>query len=439
MITFLTSAAAFLFALGLIVFVHELGHHVVAKAFGVRVLTFSLGFGKRLWGFRHGGTDYRISALPLGGYVRMAGEHPDENSGDQSDFMSKPRWQRILVYLAGPAMNGVLSVALFTGVFMYGIGVQGLQNLEPIVDIVQDDSPAATAGIEPGDRILAVDGKSISTWSDLDFVVTTSVGKTLALTVQRGDDTLQKELVPRLIPHYEIGDAGFAPKVFLRTSVVFEGSPAHKAGFKAGDAVLAVDGKPISSSDPQAFVDFIEPAAGRPVEIQIRRGERLETLTVVPEDIGGKGKIGVELGIYRPLPFGEAVVQSVYYNVEIVDKTLQVLGKLFTRDIAPKSALSGPIEIAAWSGRAAQRGFKDLIFLMGFLSISIGFMNLLPIPVLDGGHIAILLVESLMRRDLSLQLRERFTQAGLIFLMLLMSVVIYFDLSKNLPGLFGGS
>lgn len=437
MITFLTSALAFLFALGLIVFVHELGHHLVAKAFGVRVLTFSLGFGKRLWGFEHGGTDYRVSALPLGGYVRMAGEHPEENVGDPGDFMNKPRWQRILIYLAGPLMNGVLSVALFTGVFMHGISVQGLQNLDPVVEIVQEDSPAEAAGLQSGDRVLSVNGESVATWSDLDFIITTSVGKTLTLEVQRGDETLETELVPRKISRYEIGDAGFAPRVFLRTSVVIEDSPAFKAGFRAGDAVLSVDGKPITTG--QAFVDEIEPAAGREVQVEIQRGEETQILTVIPDEIDGKGKIGVHLGIYRPLPFGEAVVQSVYYNVEIVDKTLQVLGKLFTRDIAPKSALSGPIEIAAWSGRAAQRGFDDLIFLMGFLSISIGFMNLLPIPVLDGGHIAILLAESVMRRDLSLELRERFTQAGLIFLMLLMSVVIYFDLSKNLPGLFGGS
>ena len=436
MITVFTNIAAFIFALGVIVFVHEFGHHLVAKIFGVRVVTFSLGFGKRIWGFEHGGTDYRVSALPLGGYVRMAGEHPDEKTGDSGDFMSKPRWQRILIYLAGPAMNVVLSVALFAGVFMQGITIQGLQDVDTVVGFMLEGSAAEEAGLQVGDHILAVDGDPVDKWGDLAFIVSTSVGKTLSLDVERAGDRLRFDLVPKADSRHGIGDAGFAPKLLLRTSEIRKGSPAEKAGFQAGDAVLKANGKPVTTD--QTFVDEIQPNADREVEVEVLRGDEILTLTVVPENVDGKGLIGVQLGIYRPLPLGEALVESVRFNIDIIDKTFQVLGKLFTRDIAPKSALSGPIEIAVWTGQAAQQGFKELIYLMGFLSISIGFMNLLPIPVLDGGNIAILLIESVMRRDLSLALRERFTQAGLIFLMLLMSVVVFFDLSKNLPGLFGG-
>lgn len=431
----LVSIPAFLFALGVIVFVHELGHHLVAKIFGVRVLTFSLGFGRRIWGFEHGGTDYRVSAVPLGGYVRMAGDLPEDHSGQPDDLLSQPRWQRILIYLAGPAMNVVLSVALIAAVFMHGFPVQGLQGAPPVIGIVGEDSPAAQAGLVPGDRIVAVDGQAIELWGDLEFTVTTSPEKTLRVAFERNGEKLETDLTPNKVSRHEFGDAGFFPKLRLRLSVVFEDTPASRAGFQSGDAVIRVDGEPLSS--PRDFVDRIEPKAGQQVAIEVMRGEVLETLTVTPDDVDGKGRIGVQLGFFRPLPFGEAVTESVHYNIDIVDKTMQVIGKLLTREMKAKSALSGPIEIASTAGRAAKQGFKELIFIMGFLSISIGIMNLLPIPILDGGHITILLIESVMRRDLSMVVKERFSQVGLVLLTLLMAMVILFDLSKNLPGLFG--
>ena len=184
------------------------------------------------------------------------------------------------------------------------------------------------------------------------------------------------------------------------------------------------------------FVAYIQAHAATEVQLEVLRRKRLLILPVIPEEASGKGKIGVEIGSYRRLSFGEAIVESVKFNVEIIDKSIQVLGMLLSNKIAAKSALSGPIEIAAWSGRAARRGFKELLYTIGFLSISIGFMNLLPIPILDGGHISILVVESLLRRDLSLRLKERITQLGFMMLMTLMAVVIFFDLSKNLPSLF---
>ncbi|MEM8993206.1 MAG: site-2 protease family protein [Acidobacteriota bacterium] len=435
MIQFLVSIPAFLFALGVIVLVHELGHHLVAKLFGVRVLTFSIGFGRRIWGFEHGGTDYRIAAVPLGGYVRMAGDLPDDHTGKPDDLLSKPRWQRILIYLAGPAMNVVLSVALIAAVFMHGFPVQGTQGAPPVIGIVGEDSPAEKAGLEPGDRIVAVDGEEVELWNDLEFHVTTSPEKTLRLSVDRDGETFETELVPNKVSRHEFGDAGFFPKLRLRLSVVFEDTPAQRAGFRSGDAVIRVDGEPIFS--PIEFVEKIEPRAGESIAIEVMRGDALQNLTVVPDDVDGKGRIGVQLGFFRPLPFGEAVVESVRYNIDIVDKTIQVIGMLLTREMKAKSALSGPIEIANTAGRAAQRGFKDLIFIMGFLSISIGIMNLLPIPLLDGGHITILLIESVMRRDLSMTVKERTSQVGLVMLLLLMAMVIFFDLSKTLPGLFG--
>ncbi len=425
---------AFIFSLGVIVFVHELGHFLVARFFGVRVLVFSLGFGKTIWGFQRGGTDYRIARIPLGGYVRMGGEMPEERTGAPDDFLSKPRWQRILIYLAGPVMNVVLSIALIAGVFMHGIEMQAIEEIPAVVGLVEEGSPAEAAGLVEGDRIARVDGEPVTLWKDVSFAFATAAEKEVSLVVLRGEQRLEMVVIPAKNPRYQFGDAGVFPRQQLRTSIVLRDTPAERAGFRSGDEVRRVDGREILS--PQDFVDYINQRPGVEIEVGVlRRGEPL-TLKVTPMDVDGKGLIGVRLGSFRQLPLGEALVASVRFNLEIVEKSAEILGKLFTREIAPQSAISGPIEIAALSGRAARRGLKDLLYTMGFLSISIGFMNLLPIPVLDGGHITILLVESLLQRDLSLTVKERITQAGFMMLMTLMALVILFDLSKNLPYLF---
>ncbi|MCP4657992.1 MAG: RIP metalloprotease RseP [bacterium] len=432
----LTSVPAFVFALGAIVFFHEFGHLLVAKLFGVRVVTFSLGFGKRLWGFAHQGTDYRISVVPLGGYVRLGGELPGEHSGDPREFLSKPRWQRILVYLAGPAMNVVLAVALIAFVFMHGVEMQAMQEIPSIVGFVDEDSSAEQAGLRPGDRIVRVAGKEVDKWKDVAFAFATSPERPVSVELVRDGRPLTTTVIPIKDPRYELGEAGVWPEVRARFSEILRNTPAARAGFRSGDELYGVDG--LAIVDIRDFIDYIETHAGVEVRIRVqRRGEEL-VIPVVPEEIEGKVRIGVQLGSYRELPFGEAVIESVKFNVEIVRMSAVLIGKLFSREISARSTLSGPIEIAAISGRAARRGWKDLLYTMGFLSISIGLMNLLPIPVLDGGHISILVVESFMRRDLSVVIKERITQLGFMVLVTLMAVVIFFDLAKNLPSLISG-
>lgn len=435
LLTAVTYPLAFLVSLGVIVFVHEFGHFAVAKAFGVKVLTFSIGFGKRLLGFQRGGTDYRISALPLGGYVRMGGEMPEEATGDPDEFVSKPRWQRILVYLAGPAANVVLAVVLIAGVFMSGHFAQGLQNLPPEVGFVAEGSAGEAAGLEPGDRILSVGGEPVETWDDFSFLVATSPEKPMELRVERGDEIFETTLVPTKEERNEIGESGLGPELQLRLVAVLEGTPAEEAGLESGDRILTLDGEPVSRVE--TFVEKVEPRAGEAIEIRVLRDGAERAFTVVPEDVEGKGRVGVSIGYYQPLPLGEALHASVLYNLDVVKKTGEVLAKLFQREVSAKSTLSGPIEIARYSGEAARGGLKSLVFMIGFLSIAIGIMNLLPIPILDGGHITLLLVESAMRRDFSLRVKERFTQVGFFLLMTLMAMVIFFDLSKNLPSLFG--
>ncbi len=432
---FLSNALAFVFALGVIIFVHELGHLLAAKGFGVRVLTFSLGFGRRLWGFRRGGTDYRVAIIPLGGYVRMGGEDPEEGSGDPSDFLNKPRWQRVLVYLAGPAMNVVLAIVLVAVVFMVGAEVPGAQDIPPVVGSIAEGSPAAEAGLALGDRIVSIDGRKVSKWDEVHFAVTTSPERRLTLEIAREEGLLTLELTPRKVPRYEFGDAGFYAKVLPHVSRVFAGSPAERAGFRPGDEVRGVDGRPIV--DHRDFIGYVEASAGREVEVEVLRGETPVRLRVVPEATERGGKIGVELTYSRRYPPLRALAESVKFNWRVAEQTFAVLGKIATGKLAAKSAISGPIEIAAHAGAAARRDYTDLLFLMGLISISIAIINLLPIPVLDGGQITLLFVETALRRDLSLRLKERINQAGFMLIVVLMAVVLYFDLVKNIPSLSG--
>lgn len=434
--TFLTYILSFAFTLGVIVLLHELGHFVVAKAFGVRVLTFSIGFGNRVAGFQRGGTDYRISALPLGGYVRMGGEQPEEATDDPQDFVNKPRWKRILVYLAGPAMNFVLSLSVMAALFMVGIYIQGLQDTRPLIGRVDPGSAGEKAGFQPDDLVLAVDAKKVALWKDFAFIVATAADRQLKVEVQRAGGRQELLLTPTREPRDGYGETGIYPKLQPKVAGVVAGKPAEQAGLRAGDTLLKVDGQPIS--DMLQFVKAIEEKPGQKVDIEVLRQEQILSVAVITEAVEGKGKIGVQLGYFRRLPLGEALVESWRYNLEIIGKTFQVIGKLFHRELEAKTALSGPIEMAKMSGDAAKEGLDSLFLMMAFLSISIGILNLLPIPLLDGGQIFILLVESLLRRDLSMRVKERFAQAGFMILMVLMATVIYFDLSKNLPALFGG-
>ncbi len=431
----LIAVAAFLLVLGVIVFIHEFGHFAVAKLFGVRVLVFSLGFGKRLAGFDFRGTDVRLSAIPLGGYVQMWGDLPEDRSGSSDELTAKPRWQRILIYLAGPAMNVVLSVGLIAAAFMSGIAEQAYQDMPSVIGHVVEGSRAEAAGLVRGDQVIEVDGKPVDRWGDLMFALQLAPEKPVLLKVVGEGGEREVTVTPEIIEPYAIGEAGIQPSFRTQVADVLVDTPADRAGLQQGDVLREVDGLPIYG--PGDFIEYVQERPDVEVMITLERGDAVLETPVTPEMVEDRGQVGIRIGLFRKLGFGEAVVASVRYNAEIVTKSVSLIGKLLTNEVAPKSALSGPIEIASISGRAAKRGWRELIFTMGFLSISIGFMNLLPIPVLDGGHITILLIESVIRRDLSTVIKERMTQVGFMLLMMLMVMVLYFDLAKNLPSLPG--
>jgi regulator of sigma E protease len=430
MLDFLTSVLAFLFAISVIIFVHEFGHFAVAKAFGMRVLTFSLGFGKQLWGFRRGETEYRVAALPLGGYVKLSGEDETE-SDDPREFVNRPRWQRIAVYLAGPAMNAVLSVLLIAGLFTVGLEVSTVLSVPAVVGTVETGSPAERAGLAAGDRVLTIDGQSVTRWKDVMFAAATAIDRPLALVVERDGARRELTLTPARSSASELGELGAFPLLLPRIHKVEPGRPAALAGLRAGDEVRAVDGRPLASQDD--LIAYVEPRAGQSLTLDVVRGGSVLQVPLTPRaDEAGTGKIGVTLSVVQRFPPGQALVESVRFNWDLVRQTLSMIGKIFTGEVQAKSALAGPLQIAQKSGEAARSSFKDLFYLMGVLSISIGLLNLFPIPILDGGQITVLLIESLIRRDLSAPVKERIAQVGLALIVLLMVTVLWFDASKML-------
>lgn len=427
----MTSVWAFLFVLGVLVFVHELGHFLLARWNGVRVLTFSLGFGPKLLKFQRGDTEYCISAIPLGGYVKMAGESPDDpRSGSSDEFMSKTKWQRFQILIAGPVMNILLALIVMTGVIYTGATVPAYDTLPAVVGKVLPDSPAERAGIRPGDVIVSVAGSEVETWEQLQFRVLPRANRDVEIIVRRDGQRQTLNVVPEAQTKYEIGDIGIGPDVHPELTQVMGGSPAESAGLLAGDVILSANGLDTTN---HPLVDTISKSPGQPVALVVRRGDRQLDLAVTPRDEGGVGRIGVQFSPFETRTieptFLQAIGMSVDQNIQWSTMILEMLGGLLTADTSPKQ-LMGPLGIAEVAGGAASVSWVALFGTMAMISLNLGLLNLLPIPILDGGHIAILAIEGLARRDFSLIVKERMLMAGFAMLMALMVTVIYNDLTR---------
>ncbi len=428
----MTSLLAFLFVLGVLVFVHELGHFVVARRLGVRVLTFSLGFGPKIVNVKRGDTDYCVSVIPLGGYVKMAGESLGEaRSGGDDEFMSKTKWERFLILIAGPAMNLILAVLVMWGVLYQGAEVPAYEQEPPVVGRVVEDSPAEQAGIRPGEQIVSVAGRAVETWDDLFVAVMPRADREIPVVVRDGlgrERTL--DVVPAARTEYEMGDLGVGPEMRPQIINVAPGDPADRAGLQVGDVIVAIDGADVAGGD---FVDRISNSAGTPLAFTVQRGDRTEQVRVTPEMQGDRAMIGVgfspyELHVVEP-GFFEAFSMSLERNYEWSGLIFQTLAGLVTAETSPRQ-LVGPVGIAQLSGGAAQVGWVALFSLMAMISLNLGILNLLPIPILDGGHIFIMAMEGVSRRDFSMRVKERMLLAGFVVLMMLMVTVIYNDLTR---------
>jgi regulator of sigma E protease len=429
-----TTLFAFLFVLGVLVFVHELGHFLVARAYGVRVVTFSLGFGPKLLKYKSRGsqTVYCVSAVPLGGYVKLAGETvDDERSGAPDEFLSKSKWIRFQVYLAGPTMNLILAWALLTVVLSRGAEVPLYQTSAPVVGSVAAASPALAGGLAVGDRILRIAGRSVDTWNDLDETVSTRANQDLAIDVLRAGQPVTLHVTPRGVTKFEVGDLGIGPVIRPQIDQVTPGGAAEKGGLRPGDVILAVDGE--RGLDSEAVTKRIRAGANRSVAFTVERAGQPVDLAVVPEKRGGVGIIGVSikaLELRRIEPgWRHAAVLSVQQNWDRAAMIGRTLKGLLTAE-TPVKQLMGPVAIAQLSGEAAAVGWLSLFDFMALISLNLGMLNLMPVPVMDGGQIAILALEGASRREISGRVKERILLAGAAFVVLLMVTVIYNDVMR---------
>lgn len=435
--SFMTDAIVVVIVLGFMIFIHELGHFMAAKAFGVRVLVFSLGFGKRLLHYTSGETDYRISALPFGGYVKMAGDDPAEvRQGDAGEFLSQSRWHRFIIAIMGPAMNVLLAVVLLAGLYKFHFQRPAYLERAARVGDVEPGSPAAQAGIQPGDTIVRFGQLVNPKWEEVGFKVITSVNEAIPVEVDRDGQDVKCTLTPVAKGPDRIGDAGLDPYMPAVIRAVEPGFPAGKAGLKPGDEIVAIGGRKVFYFPSIAYA--IQNGNGKPVDLDIIRAGKEFQVDVQPVRAEVEGEQRWRLGflfhsesVVHHLRWGAAFKASLEDNARNCRATFDVLGKILTHRMSARS-LSGPIGIAQISGEAYRAGVPDLLLLVTFISLQLGIFNLLPIPVLDGGVILLLLVEGIIRRDLSLQVKERFVQVGIVFLLLLAAFVMYNDLVKTL-------
>ena len=432
----LTGIIAVAIGLGVMVLVHEWGHFVIARLFGVRVEVFSIGFGPRLFGFKRGPTDYRLSALPLGGYVRMAGDNPaEERRGDPDEFLSKPRWQRVLIALAGPTTNFLMAVVLTAALFMHGGEQPSYADKPVVVAGVVKDSPAQKAGIQAGDHIVSFAGVKDPTWDRLALELALSApGHSEPVTIERNDQLITTSVESEPQPFTVIG----YPAEPVIVGSVAHGLPAEKAGLKEGDVIVAASGQKLMA--PSQFSEIVQQSAGNPMTLEILRDGQPQTLQLRPiwGDPGDgmpRWQIGITFRfVTSPRRYSgpQALVKATQFHIVLANKLIYLVGELFTGRVSLKQ-VQGPLGIVQESSRAAKRGFGDLISLMALVSLNLAILNLLPIPILDGGHILMLAIEGLLRRDLSLKIKERFVTVGMVFLLLVFLIVMYNDVLRLFP------
>lgn len=440
MLVFLENGLWLLVLIGVMINIHELGHFWAARHFDVKVETFSFGFGTRLFGFRRGETDYRFSAIPFGGYVKMAGEQTtDDNITDPRSFLAKPRWQRLIIAAAGPFMNLVLAVGVLTGLYMVKFQKVAEADTYPVIGHVMADSPAAHAGIVDGDRIVRLDGKDNPTWEDVALKEVSSAYRPMSVTIERDGRRFDTTVTPTLSERTGVGYSGWDERGQIQLYAVEAGYPAEKAGLRKGDLLVAVNGQPIHS--PTKFQEITKNSGGKPIEIDFdRKGERHTTsVTPVWAKLDGPAHwmIGVAPQqkldlITTRLSFSAALRESVRQNSKGALLIVQLLKGMVERRMSARS-LTGPIGIAQLSGEAAREGPSAFLMLMSMVSLNLAIFNLLPIPILDGGTILMLLVEMAMRRDLSLNVKEAVFKVGFVAIMMLVAFVIYNDIAKMLP------
>lgn len=424
--------------IGVMILIHELGHYWAARLFDVKVEAFSFGFGPRLFGFRRGETDFRFSLILFGGYVKMAGEQAgDESSSDPRSFLAKPRWQRLIIAAAGPLMNILLAVVLVTGLFMVRFPKMPVVH-SPVIGIVAPDSAAAKAGVKEGDRILRIGDVNNPTWEDIALKEIASANKEITVLLERQDKRQELVRITPVLDKSGAGVAGWAQQLPVKVAKVMPGMDAERAGLQPGDVLTAVNGEVIRST--LKLQETFRATNGAPAMLTYMRDGKERHVEVKPALTEQQGQklwmIGVQLEspvTYVALSLPEALRESIHHNVRSAGLIVDFLQGIIERRLSPKQ-LEGPIRIAQISTEAAREGATRFIELMSMVSLNLAIFNLLPIPILDGGVIVMLLIEMLMRRDLSVAVKEMVFKVGFVFLMMVVVFVLYNDISKILPG-----
>lgn len=438
------SILAFIIAFGLLVIVHEFGHFWVARACGIAVETFSIGFGPKLFRRKWRETDFCISLIPLGGYVKMKGEGDEKeiSKDDPTAFSNKSVGRRSAVVMAGPVMNLVLSFVLVP--FVFWIGKPSAQFLKepPVIERILPGSPADKADFQIGDRITAVNGRLVAVWKDfLDPVLKMPAGSAVRLDLQRGLETktvpVETKQLPGALESFIGIEKYFGSPAKPAVEAVLEGSPAKEAGLKAKDRIVSINDTPIQSWDD--LLRQVEKHPGEELRLVLSRNAETLTVTLKPKWdeeakrwlMGVQGPEGAGVSILEVMDYNlwESVKTGFKVNVNNIRLTLQTLKKLVTAEVSVK-ALGGPVAIATSLAKASASGLADFIYFMAFLSIQLGILNLLPIPVLDGGHLLFFGFEALRRKPLSLKARLIAQQIGMTLLLALILVVTWNDIKR---------
>ena len=447
----MTTIVSFVIVIGLLILIHELGHFFVARWTGVGVERFSIGFGPVLLRWKGKETEYCLSVIPMGGYVKMMGEedNPLEGGGGMAydpkkAFAKKPLWARFLIVFAGPGMNLVLAAVIFAVV----LGTLGRPVWPATVGRVTESGPAATAGLRTGDTVVAINGRPITYWEDLERSLSSASGRPLELRVRRDGAEQTVSVTPRMrsVPDpvfrepRETWDIGAGPQLIPQISSVSADSPAKRAGLQAGDVVTAVAGQPVFT--PEDLVEAIRSRPGQAFGVTIERDGKVLTLTVTPDAVREKGTDGqerevgrIQAGIatktvrfepYNPL---QAAGYGAVKTWDMTVLTVKGLWKLVSRQI-DSSNIGGPIQIATEAGRQARDGMASLALFTAIISVNLGVLNLLPVPMLDGGHLLFFIIEAVLGRPLAARKREMAQQVGFVLLMLLMVYALYNDLVR---------
>jgi regulator of sigma E protease len=439
MLTALQYIVAFVLVLAPLVFIHELGHFLAAKAFRIGVSVFSLGFGPRIAGFRRRETDYRISAVPLGGYVRMIGDESDEHrTGASNEFLSKPRWQRFVVYVAGAAFNIALAFLVMWFYFAY----YGKIDVSYRVHAVTEGREAEAAGVLPGDKFLEIGGHDVQNTDDFGYYYNMEIAlapnTVTSIVVEREGRRVEIELNTGTDPKLGMGEPGWGISGAGGGAPVIErvvpGGAAEEAGLLAGDRIVGGGSKEsITGTELQLL---LKASVGKEITLRVERDGEVVPIEVRPRPPDEDGRtIGIDFVPEpiepTPVSIGQAAVESLRWNVNLSKTLFVVLKRMVTAELSIKT-MSGPVGISQVARQALISGPDTFLYLLAFFSLQLGILNLMPIPILDGGHILILTIEGAMRRNLSDTVKERVMQVGLVFLIAFMGVIIFLDVVKIL-------